>query len=500
MNAQRVDRGQKPYLLLCGVVSLIGAGLILYSRTAAFAWDEGFHLLAAQLIGAGKRPYLDFCFPQTPLNAYWNAGWMRLFGESWRTAHTVAALLTTGAVMLTADFLFARLPVNAWRFAAALTAAFTVGLNVMVVQFGTIGQAYGLCLFLIVAAFRISILAVERENLLWPGLAGFLASAAAMSSLLTALVAPVLAVWILIYTRTGNRWTKFAAFVAGAAVPLLPLLWLFAMGPRQVIFGVIQYNLLYRQVHWEGAIRHDLEVMAAWLDSSQALLLGLLAAAGLLFIRFRSDWTRERRAEFYLCGWLALAVAAIICRAHPTFERYFLLTVPFLGILAAVGLYAIGSRMVAPDRPFWPVFTLAVLVSMGLGKALYDGRDDFSWHDVEEVASKVDEVTPPNARLLADENVYFVTRRPPPSGMELADSHRLEFPPDFARTMHIVSRADLDRRIKAGEFSTVEMCEGDEKYEALGLPRLYAQHFETDNCAVFWDKIQVIPLTPSSFS
>ena len=485
-----MNRGQRLYLVLCGIVSLIGFGLIVYARTAAFAWDEGFHLVAAQMIGAGKRPYLDFCFPQTPLNAYWNAGWMRVFGESWRTAHTVAALLTCGAVMLTADFVFTRLPVNAWRFAAALTAALTVGLNVMVVQFGTIGQAYGLCLFLIVAAFRCVIVAVDRENLLWPLGAGFLASAAAMSSLLTALVAPVLLIWILIYNRAGNRWTKFAAFVAGAAVPLLPLIWLFAMGPRQVVFGVIQYNLLYRQVHWEGAVRHDLEVMAAWLDSSQALLLGLLAVTGLLFIYFRSQWDRERRAELYLCGWIPVALAAIICNAHPTFERYFLLTVPFLAILAAVGVYAIGSRMISAERPFWPVLALGVLLAMGLGKSLYDGREDFSWHDVERLANKVNEVTPPQGALLADENVYFVAHRLPPSGMELADSHRLQFPPDFARTMHIISQADLDRRIKAAEFRTVEMCEDNEKFEALGLPRLYAQHFKNDNCEVFWDKVQ----------
>ena len=81
-DANRTDRSQRLYLLLCGIVSLIGAGLVVYARTAAFAWDEGFHLLTAQLIGAGKRPYLDFCFPQTPLNAYWNAGWMRVFGDS----------------------------------------------------------------------------------------------------------------------------------------------------------------------------------------------------------------------------------------------------------------------------------------------------------------------------------------------------------------------------------------------------------------------------------
>ena len=58
-----------PWLRLSALAALLFAGLLLYSQTLAFAWDEGFHLLAAQLIKAGKRPYLDFCFPQTPLNA-----------------------------------------------------------------------------------------------------------------------------------------------------------------------------------------------------------------------------------------------------------------------------------------------------------------------------------------------------------------------------------------------------------------------------------------------
>ncbi len=68
------SRGQRSFFLLCGVVAVLATGLLVYSQTQALAWDEGYHLLAAQLIQAGKRPYLDFCFPQTPLNAYWNAG------------------------------------------------------------------------------------------------------------------------------------------------------------------------------------------------------------------------------------------------------------------------------------------------------------------------------------------------------------------------------------------------------------------------------------------
>ena len=49
---------------------------------------------------------------------------MLAFGQSWRTTHAVAAVMTAGAIMMTADFLFFRfLNIAAWRFAAALLAA-----------------------------------------------------------------------------------------------------------------------------------------------------------------------------------------------------------------------------------------------------------------------------------------------------------------------------------------------------------------------------------------
>ena len=152
--------------------------LLVYSQTAAFAADEGFHLLAAQLIAAGKRPYLDFFFPQTPLNAYWNAAWFWLLGDTWRTSHAVAALATTLAIVLTADYVFVRFPEPRWRLALALTTIAIFGLNIVVVQFGTLAQAYGLCLLLIVAAFRLTISGVDSRGWVLTALAGLSAGAA----------------------------------------------------------------------------------------------------------------------------------------------------------------------------------------------------------------------------------------------------------------------------------------------------------------------------------
>ena len=61
---------------------------------------------------AGKTPYLDFFFPQAPLNAYWNAGWMRLFGEPGDGARGGRQMGAAG-VLLAAHAVYRRFPIAA---------------------------------------------------------------------------------------------------------------------------------------------------------------------------------------------------------------------------------------------------------------------------------------------------------------------------------------------------------------------------------------------------
>jgi MYXO-CTERM domain-containing protein len=470
------------------LVALVAVVLGVYAQTRAFAWDEGFHLVTAQSINRGKLPYIDFCFPQTPLNAYWNAGWMRLFGNTWRTPHAVAGVMTALAVLLAAGYLMRRFPVPGWRLATAAAAVCIFGLNIMVVEFGTIAQAYALCLFLIVSAFLVAVAAVDRETPWGAGAAGFLACAAANCSLLTAPVAPVLLGWMLFCNRAGNRWAKLTAFAAGSAVAFLPLAWLFTQGPQQTIFNVLHYNLLYRQREWAGAVPHNFGEWFAWIGSPQAWMLGLLALAGLFFIRKRSGWEPAQRREFYLCAWLAITLMLHISTATPTFRRYYLLAVPFLAILACAGLYDVGSRLGSPDRPWIPVLIVCLLTGACLTKRLTEGWDDFSWYTVERIAAKVNAVTPAQAVLYADEPTYAVTRHVPPSGLELADSHKLDFPPAVAHEFHVIPQKEMDRQLKAGVFDVIEMSDDDARVEKLGFAKMYAHTAEVDDYDIFWGK------------
>lgn len=481
-------RAPRPCFWLYGFVGLLGAALLVYSQTFAFTWDEGFHLLASQLILAGKKPYIDFCFPQTTWNTYWVSAWMRLLGQTWRVPHALSALLTTGAVMLTADYVFSRLPVSPWRTAAAFIAAVLAGLNSVVFEYGAVAQAYGMCLFTGVAAFRAAVAARRRESSAWAALSGFMAGAAAASSLLAATLLPVLLVWLAL----GKRWKRATALLAGAAVPFLPTFWLFALGPRQTLFNLFEYHVRYRVSNWPEAGQHDFQVLISWLDSGHALLLLLLAAAGLLVVRAAHDWQPGIRAEFYLAAALALSLGLEASMGHPTFPQYYLLPVPFAAILGSAGFYGLGARLRTSIRPVWPAIGLGLLVASGCAKGVYDRRDVYVWREIEEVARKVAAVTPAKAPMWTEESIYFLTRRTPPSGMEFAYSHTISgLPPQRAALLHVLPQDELKRRIEAGVYATSETCDLDTDFtDSLDLPKLYRQSVELHDCGVYWDKLR----------
>ena len=486
-SAVGVEGGRSPRFWLYGLWAALAAGVMLYAQTLAFTDDEAFHLLAAQLIKAGLRPYLDFCFPQTPLNAYWNAFWMRVFGESWRTAHALAALETWAAVVLAAQFVLTRLPERAWRVAGAMAATLMIGCTTNLVEFGPLGQAYGMSLFTTVCAFRLAVAAVDQP--MWwlaPG-AGAFAGVGAASSLLSAPVAPLLLVWVWRCNRAGGRWSKAGAFAVGTAVPFLPVLWLFVKSPWVVWFNVVRYHLYYRAVYWPHPLGHDLQTMTGWITDSQSLLLGLLGIFGVIYIARRSAWSRERRSEFYLCGWLALGMAAEMAFARPTFPRYFCLLAPFLGILAVLGLYAMGSRVLQPERPLWPVLIISVIFAGALVWNISDHSGErYNWPQYEDIARRLAEVTPPGKQSFTEEEVYFLTKRRPSFGLEFQYSQKLDLPPERLAALHITRESELKKRLAAGTFWSAATCD-DDMIDNFDLDKTFRNKVKVHDCPVYWN-------------
>jgi hypothetical protein len=480
-----VPRKQRLILLL-GITPIFIA-LFVYSATWAFIWDEGFHLIAARLIADGKRPYLDFCFPQTPLNAYINAGLLMLFGNGWRAIHLAAAGYMSLGVWLAADFVQSRLPSGRWRTPCALAAAVLFGLNLVVVQFGPAAQAYGISMMLGPAAFRAALPSVSSRKPWFALLAGICAGAAAASTLLSATIPMVLLVWIFFWNRAGSRLWKSIAYLAGCALPFLPVVWLFLKGPKQTLFNVLQYQTLLRRTNWGDANEHDMDVLSGWLTAPQALFLLALFAAAIIFLyRERlKDWPVAWK-EFALAAAMSIAGVLFISTAHPTFGRYYVVAMPFIGICAALGLYAAGSRLTSQRHAWLTCGTVIALGGCMFLRELYDEKDDDHWAKYEDVARAVSEVTPMGVRFYADELTYFLMDRTPPEGMEFSYSQKLELPPDQEKLYHVISNKELIQQIKAGQFVTFETCR-DGIMDDLAPAADYKQHSQPGDCDLFWE-------------
>ncbi len=481
------SRLRDPWVLLWMVLLAISSVIVIYSQTMAFVWDEGFHLIAAQLIARGKTPYIDFAFPQTLLNAYFNAAVLRFAGHSWRAVHFFDALFVSAAVCLAATYVMRRFPEERWRLACAIAVACFVGFDTVVVAFGPVAQAYGFGMLLTVLAFRVAVRSVDSASVWTTFAAALLAGAAAGSSLLTAPVLPVLLVWIVFKNRAGSRISKLIVFCAGALIAFAPELWLFFRAPKQTFFNVVQYQALFRRVNWGDVNAHDFDVFTDWTVSAETLLLGLLSILAIRFISTKSGWDRAIRSEFYLAAWISVALGAYIATAHPTFGRYFIFMIPFTAIVASVGFYYTATQLAGPNSVRWPLAILVFILFVSAAKYVFDDREGTDWHAYEKIAQKVKEVTPPGQEYMADELVYFLLGQTPPSGMEFSYSHKIELPPKDEALFHTVSLKELKNQIARGRFQTVETCK-DEVIDDFKLNDLFPNKEEFDDCTVFWRK------------
>ena len=193
-----------------------------------------------------------------------------------------------------------------------------------------------------------------------------------------------------------------------------------------------------------------------------------------------------RKAGFYLAAAMAAALAAEEAIAHPTFPQYFIFTVPFLAMPAAVGFCEVAARLSL--RPRWALTALTAVLGLSLANSLVAFKENNNtWDNIEALARKVKQVTPANGAVLADPAVYFALHGPVPSGMEFPASHLLELPAAQAARLHIVPQSQMERRVPAGGFATVETCKGDEdEMQTLHLPAHYSQSVTIGDCQVYW--------------
>lgn len=483
MNVRSEGKDHTGTLMLwqARVIVLLGAFIIVaISQLGLAGADEGFHLLAASLVSAGKVPYRDFFYQHPPLFPYLYAGWMQFAGETWRSAHFLSALLTLGTGWLVGTYLVSRYIAS--RTSAAVFTFLLLCLNLQFVWLGTIGHPYALCMFLSVLAFRLVIRGIRHSSTGITFLAGLAAGGSVISSFLAAPILPIVSIWILCQKGAQRRAALFAWFFVGAAVWLVPLAGLFLQAPQPMLFELVEYHLYYRgpdyRVPPSNSFVSGLRALFSWARSGDRLAATLLALVGFWSLMFRFTPERKHRAELSLAAALASVLALFICTPYPTFTMYFVVVTPFACILAYHGVTVlIGVRWTFGRSALALCLCAVVLTATAIRPA--DRQDESvwgvfgGWNDTDAMAAAINRVAPSDAAIFAPEEVQFAARRLPHQGLENSYAAELNVSSGLMTLLNVVPKSQIEDRIRQGWFAAVLMDAYDPPTSFLALSRVY---------------------------
>lgn len=359
------------------------------------------------LVREAKLPYLDYAYFHMPNLAFVYAILFSLTDRllfSARLFSTVCAWLTLGLIFCLAFRLFRRYHYLLRFLIAAGSVVFLLTSPLFAYASGKAWN-HDLPVLLALVAFVVHAEGASREHgRRWLVVSGLLLGLAIGTRLTFApLVLPFLGMIAFYPRRAGWRGTLSLAlfFLLGLLMGLLPSLVLFALAPRQFLFGNLgyaQYNTLYRQT--EGFAEGDVSSIAMSFSGKLSYLAryvlstpstALLVLAFLFFV-LSMNFTRFRRQFPYrfqnvfslvLLPFLLLGSFA----PTPSFFQYFYAPVPFL----LVGtLYGAASFRDQKDRMNWGTALLIhiLLLASAFGLKLYQEVDPFT-PVAESLATKV---------------------------------------------------------------------------------------------------------------
>ena len=365
------SRGQSVQTGVRDSLAAVFALAILLSQWPLAAGDT-YHVLAAQMVAAGRKPYLDFFLQQVPLYPLICGAWLRIFGTSWQAANLFSGLLICGSAAMVARIASRIFAEADWQAKGIIAAVLLFGLNLQVGQSGDDAQPYALCIFFSLAAWLAAL--DTRPTTLRIFLTGLAAGAAVNTSLLAAPFFLLLTGWCAFQTAGPDRARRLFWLVCGALVASIPLAYLAMLAPAQTWFSIVEFQLVYRTAGpaLPNVGSHNLHEILDWVYSIQGAVLILLSMAGTLFIFDRKAPVSTRRSVRYV-AFIVVIWSLCLALMPFTWHMYFDLVVPFASLLAATGLCHLCARARLSQ---WSseIFARTILIySLGLGIPLVAG-------------------------------------------------------------------------------------------------------------------------------
>jgi hypothetical protein len=454
--------------------------------------DEGWYLLAARLLRAGKMPYRDFAFTQPPMMPLVYAmvwPWVGRFGLL--GGRILTALTGLGGVLM-ASWLAVRVaPRGAQRLTAALAAVFCA-VNVHQSYFTTVVKTYSLAALFLTSGLLLLSFVGHRRGARAAFAAGFLLACADATRVSLAPV-PVLAVaWLLFSGRRVRRWAWLDCTLGAALATSLFVVPFALMGRDGFVFGLAEYHALRAHGAFSTALAWKVGCLVRLLqDYFPAFVAALAIPARNLFIpavplppsadpvladaRDRDDLP----PRFTAFLWLALLVPAAVHLAAPfPYDDYQVPLYPLFAVLVALlAARALVRREAAealsPAAPPTPArrtsrrnallfaaFALCALhglASPALQNAFVAGRDRVWWRlrdsspvaklrDTAQWVGDMARAAGGTALLTQDTYLAVETGLDVPPGLEMGPfSYYPDWPTDQARRRRVMNRELLER-------------------------------------------------------
>jgi hypothetical protein len=452
---------------------------------------DGYHLLAGQMVAAGRLPYVDFFFQQAPLYALVCGAWMRIVGSSWQAANLLSALFVGGSAMIIARIARQIYSESGWGVKGSIVALLLFGLNIQLAQMGDIAQPYSLCMFFCLLAWPPAFNARPRAARFFAS--GLAAGAAVNTTLLAFPFLLVLTGYSALQTARLDRYRGLLWLLCGAAVASIPLAYLTFLAPSQMWFAMLEFHLFHRADGYEWTnidiMRHNMREILMWTTSTQGVLLVFLSLTGLPFL-FDLKIHISTRSSLRYAALVAFSWGLFLSLPRPTFFIYYVLVIPYVCLLASAGLWGMAARMWSTRWATIVLIGATLLYSLEVTRPFISNSLSLKpgvWADREDVARKIDTITGPTDPVYADDaSVYVAARRLPPRGLETSAASVLLPPEDYARA-GLVPYERNEAQLRAGGFAAVVLLKTPHNTQKIQeVSQLYSRSTETMSYVLFW--------------
>lgn len=419
------------WLLAAWIVISFGLRL-LFLDNLRWTYDEGIHVLFAQMLARGFEPYREVFVSYPPLYTLSMDWTWRIFGtvESLQilmSAYTMLGLLAVGLI--------------GWRLSgswAGLSAAILVSLEpeffrgsrAVLTEVPSLSVAALAVAFAAIYLWQID---PKRERL-WLIASGIALAVSLMLKILSPHVLGLIPLMILV--RHGRRpeiraidWGKIIrdGLLWGLAV-LLPILALSLLYDLPSLYDqAIRFRFATRGAY-EGEV-NNFRFALSFLQTNG--LMSLLAAIGLI-VMIRQKWAEG----WFVVVWLLLAFTFAMIQV-PLRDKHLPLLLMPLAILAGLGLA--GLVRLARNQSTKPLaLRLLGLAAVGLVVSLYlwqtaqvlaqfgAAQTQYLNEDNHQLVAYISRFTAPNDCLITDDpTLAFISDRPVPPALAEASSARL---------------------------------------------------------------------------